>query len=109
MNTPRRSTRLEFTLCLLLIAVAILAWLGFISFLHATSTEGAAFRFMASHLRLGESPEFVLQIARSPVNSARVSEEESGHADVTEGRGADGRHGTSRRMRRGDVFASMGG
>jgi len=63
MNTSRRSTRPEFALCLILIAASILVWIGFISFLHATSTEGAAFRFMASHLRLGESPEFVLQIA----------------------------------------------
>jgi len=63
MNTPYKPTRLEFTLSLVLIAFAILVWFGFVAHLQTTITEGAAFHFMVSHLQLGETPEFVLQIA----------------------------------------------
>ena len=63
MNTPHKATRLEFFLCLALIAFAILVWSGFIAHLQTTFSEKAAFHFMVNHLQLGESPEFILQIA----------------------------------------------
>ena len=63
MNMSRESTRFEFSLCLILIVLAILVWLGFIAFVMNTLAERAAFNFMSNHLRLGESPEFVLSIA----------------------------------------------
>lgn len=58
-----KTPRFEFVLCLALIGLSILTWLGFLAFLQSTFAERAAFAFMASHLRLGESPDFALQIA----------------------------------------------
>ena len=63
MNTAPKSPRFEFALSLALIPLSILVWLGFISFIQTTFAERAAFHFMVNHLRLGETPEFVLQIA----------------------------------------------
>ena len=63
MTLPPKPSRLDFFLCVGLIALAVLVWLGFISYLQTTFSEKAAFHFMVSHLQLGESPEFALQIA----------------------------------------------
>jgi len=63
MDTTPKPPRLELALSLTLIPLSILVWLGFISFLQTTFAERAAFHFMVSHLQLGETPEFVLQIA----------------------------------------------
>ncbi len=63
MKSPLKSPRLELVLSLFLIPHSILTWLGFISFLQTTFAERAAFHFMVNHLELGETPEFVLQIA----------------------------------------------
>lgn len=63
MNTFAKSPRPELFLTLALIPLSILAWLGFVSFLQTTFAERAAFHFMVSHLELGETPKFVLQIA----------------------------------------------
>jgi hypothetical protein len=63
MNTPLKFPRLELILSLSLIPFSILIWVGFISFLQTTFAERAAFHFMVNHLELGETPEFVLQIA----------------------------------------------
>ncbi len=58
-----RFLNLDLALCIALMFLVVASWLGFTSFLQRSSSESAGFRFMVRHLSLGETPEFVLNIA----------------------------------------------
>lgn len=63
MGDQSRSLATEVKVCVFLLLVVVIAWIGFVRFLIQNSGERAAFWFMRDHLTLGESPEFVLEVA----------------------------------------------
>lgn len=64
MKMPGQGFKIEVAVCIVLIGVVLAAWLGFAVAYHRSLAERAAFWFMRDHLQLGESSEFVLNIAR---------------------------------------------
>lgn len=59
MNTSRKSLHAEIVVCVALIVLVVVTWIGFALYFYEDVSIRSALAFMQYHKALGESPEFI--------------------------------------------------